>query len=176
MQARSSEGPWRPIEQVPNTPESSSTLRVDVFIPRRPFPRRLTHPSQAFSIRTVGERWCWMKQKRAALYVRVSSGEQHTEMQERALRDYVERRAWVLHKIYRDKCTGAAPSRPGLDHCDQPDEPVAEWLHGYCPRRDSHIPVLWRARSLLIPVPKALGRRAICRRWLRDRQGQTARV
>ena len=44
---------------------------------------------------------------RAALYVRVSSGEQHTEMQERALREYVQRRGWVQHKIYRDKCTGS---------------------------------------------------------------------
>ena len=56
-----------------------------------------------------------MKQKRAALYVRVSTGEQQTEMQERSLRDYVRRRAWVLHKIYRDKCTGATANRPGLD-------------------------------------------------------------
>ena len=46
-----------------------------------------------------------MKQKRAALYVRVSSGEQHTEAQERALREYIQRRAWVLQKIYHDKCT-----------------------------------------------------------------------
>ena len=33
-----------------------------------------------------------MKQTRAALYVRVSSGEQHTETQKRALREYVQRR------------------------------------------------------------------------------------
>src|SRR5882724_13534955 len=32
------------------------------------------------------------KQKRAALYVRVSTGEQHTQAQERALREYVQRR------------------------------------------------------------------------------------
>ena len=56
-----------------------------------------------------------MKQRHAALYVRVSGGEQHTEMQERALREYAERRAWVVHKTYRDRCTGATASRPGLD-------------------------------------------------------------
>ena len=56
-----------------------------------------------------------MKQRHAALYVRVSGSEQHTEMQERALREYAERRAWVVHKIYRDRCTGATASRPGLD-------------------------------------------------------------
>jgi len=56
-----------------------------------------------------------MKQKRAALYVRVSSGEQHTEMQERALREYIQRRGWSQHKIYRDIITGAAARRPGLD-------------------------------------------------------------
>ncbi len=50
-----------------------------------------------------GEGWFEMKKKRAALYVRVSSGEQHTETQERALREYVQRRGWLLHKIYRDK-------------------------------------------------------------------------
>ena len=50
-----------------------------------------------------------MKQKRAALYVRVSSGEQHTEMQERALREYVQRRGWLPHKIYRDKSTREQP-------------------------------------------------------------------
>jgi DNA invertase Pin-like site-specific DNA recombinase len=82
-----------------------------------------------------------MKQKRAALYVRVSSGEQHTEMQERALREYVQRRAWVLHKIYRDKCTGATASRPGLEE-----------LLKDCRRRSIDVAVVWKfdrfARSL----------------------------
>ena len=82
-----------------------------------------------------------MKQKRAALYVRVSSGEQHTEMQERALREYVQRRAWVLHKIYRDKCTGATASRPGLEE-----------LLKDCRHRSIDVVVVWKfdrfARSL----------------------------
>jgi len=82
-----------------------------------------------------------MKQKRAALYVRVSSGEQHTEMQERALREYVQRRGWLQHKIYRDKCTGATASRPGLDE-----------LLKDCRHRSIDVVVVWKfdrfARSL----------------------------
>jgi DNA invertase Pin-like site-specific DNA recombinase len=82
-----------------------------------------------------------MKQKRAALYVRVSSGEQHTEAQERALREYVRRRGWSQHKIYRDKCTGASATRPGLDE-----------LFKDCRRRSVDVVVVWKfdrfARSL----------------------------
>ena len=82
-----------------------------------------------------------MKQKRAALYVRVSSGEQHTEAQERALREYVQRRGWVPHKIYRDKITGATARRPGLDE-----------LLKDCRRRAIDVVAVWKfdrfARSL----------------------------
>ena len=60
-------------------------------------------------------------------------GEQHTEMQERALREYVQRRRWLLHNIYRDKCTGAATSRPGLD----------ELLKDYR-RRSIDVVVVWK--------------------------------
>ncbi len=83
-----------------------------------------------------------MKQKRAALYVRVSSGEQHTEAQERALREYVQRRGWLPHKIYRDKgISGATASRPGLDE-----------LLNDCRRRSIDVVIVWKfdrfARSL----------------------------
>jgi DNA invertase Pin-like site-specific DNA recombinase len=81
-----------------------------------------------------------MKQKRS-LYVRVSSGEQHTEAQERALREYVQRRGWLQHKIYRDKRTGTTVSRPGLDE-----------LLKDCRRRAIDVIVVWKfdrfARSL----------------------------
>jgi DNA invertase Pin-like site-specific DNA recombinase len=82
-----------------------------------------------------------MKQKGAALYVRVSSGEQHNEAQERALREYVERRGWTTHNVYRDKCTGATANRPGLDE-----------LLKDCRRRAFDVVVIWKfdrfARSL----------------------------
>jgi DNA invertase Pin-like site-specific DNA recombinase len=83
-----------------------------------------------------------MKQKRAALYVRVSSGEQHTEAQERALLEYAQRRGWSQHKIYRDKgISGSTSSRPGLDE-----------LLKDCRRRAIDVVVVWKfdrfARSL----------------------------
>lgn len=74
-----------------------------------------------------------MKQKRAGLYVRVSTGEQHTEAQERALREYVQRRGWLSQKIYRDKITGATASRPGLDE-----------LLNDCRRRSIDVVVVWK--------------------------------
>jgi DNA invertase Pin-like site-specific DNA recombinase len=68
-------------------------------------------------------------------------GEQHTEAQERALREYVQRRGWVPHTIYRDKCTGSTGSRPGLDE-----------LLKDCRRRAIDVVVVWKfdrfARSL----------------------------
>jgi DNA invertase Pin-like site-specific DNA recombinase len=54
-----------------------------------------------------------MKTKRAALYVRVSTNEQNTGAQERALREYVQRRGWKLQKIYRDQgLSGTSSKRP----------------------------------------------------------------
>lgn len=51
-----------------------------------------------------------MKPKRAAAYVRVSSLDQNTEAQETTLREYVQRRCWTLHKIYRDE--GVSGTKP----------------------------------------------------------------
>jgi DNA invertase Pin-like site-specific DNA recombinase len=57
-----------------------------------------------------------VKTKRVALYVRVSSGEQNTGAQERALREYVQRRGWKLQQVYRDQgVSGASSSRPALN-------------------------------------------------------------
>jgi len=54
-----------------------------------------------------------VKAKRAAIYVRVSSGEQNTGAQERASREYVQRRGWKLQQIYRDQgVSGANSNRP----------------------------------------------------------------
>ena len=52
-----------------------------------------------------------MKAKRAAIYVRVSSGEQNTEPQERSLRAYVQRRGWKVQKVYRDQGVSGATSK-----------------------------------------------------------------
>jgi DNA invertase Pin-like site-specific DNA recombinase len=83
-----------------------------------------------------------MKAKRAALYVRVSSEEQNTAAQERALREYVERRGWKLQQIYRDQgVSGAKSNRPALNE-----------LLKACRRGSVDVVVVWKfdrfARSL----------------------------
>ena len=83
-----------------------------------------------------------MKKKRAALYMRVSSGEQNTEAQERALREYVQRRDWMIHRVYRDQgLSGANSNRPALN----------EMLKD-CRRGSLDVVVVWKfdrfARSL----------------------------
>ncbi len=83
-----------------------------------------------------------MKTKRAALYVRVSSGEQNTGAQERALREYVQRRGWKLQHIYRDQgVSGASSNRPALNE-----------LMKACRQRSIDVLVVWKfdrfARSL----------------------------
>jgi len=50
--------------------------------------------------------------KRAGLYVRVSTGEQSTQAQERMLREYVKRRGWQVYKIYRDLGVSGASAHP----------------------------------------------------------------
>jgi DNA invertase Pin-like site-specific DNA recombinase len=57
-----------------------------------------------------------MKMKRVALYVRLSTNEQDTGAQERALREYVKRRGWKVQKIYRDQgISGSNSNRPALN-------------------------------------------------------------
>src|SRR5579864_7680876 len=56
-----------------------------------------------------------MKEKSAAIYVRVSTNEQDTEMQEAELREYCDKRGWS-YVLYRDKGeSGAKDSRPALN-------------------------------------------------------------
>ena len=80
--------------------------------------------------------------RRAALYVRVSTGEQNSEPQERALREYVQRRGWKVQKIYRDHgISGASSKRPALNE-----------LLKECRRGSVDVLVVWKfdrfARSL----------------------------
>jgi len=56
-----------------------------------------------------------MKAKRAAIYVRVSTAEQETDLQETELREYCDNRGWSC-TIYRDKGqSGAKNDRPALN-------------------------------------------------------------
>lgn len=79
--------------------------------------------------------------KRAAAYVRVSSGDQSTGAQERAIRDYIARRGWTFQKVYRDEISGSTNRRPGLDQ-----------MMKDCRRGSIDVVVVWKfdrfARSL----------------------------
>jgi DNA invertase Pin-like site-specific DNA recombinase len=55
------------------------------------------------------------KVKHVFLYCRVSTNLQDTAAQEAELREYAERRGWVVKQVYRDKASGATRSRPELD-------------------------------------------------------------
>jgi DNA invertase Pin-like site-specific DNA recombinase len=83
-----------------------------------------------------------MNVKRAAIYTRVSTVDQHPEMQQEELVEYVKRRNWTLYKIYSDKgISGTVERRPGLDG-----------LLDDCRRRQVDVVVVWKfdrfARSL----------------------------
>ena len=52
---------------------------------------------------------------KAAIYARVSTTDQHNEIQVRELTEYIERRGWNLTAVYQDKMSGAKARRPGLD-------------------------------------------------------------
>lgn len=56
------------------------------------------------------------QQKRAAIYVRVSTAEQETDLQEAELKEYCERRGWAF-VLYSDKGqSGAKQDRPALNN------------------------------------------------------------
>jgi DNA invertase Pin-like site-specific DNA recombinase len=83
-----------------------------------------------------------VKTKRAAVYIRVSCAEQNGGAQERALREYVQRRGWKLQQIYRDQgVSGASSNRPALNE-----------LLKACRRGSVDVVVVWKfdrfARSL----------------------------
>ena len=53
--------------------------------------------------------------KRAALYLRVSTVDQHPETQVHDLRQLARQRGYEIVREYVDKVTGTKPKRPGLD-------------------------------------------------------------
>src|SRR5262245_59282872 len=52
---------------------------------------------------------------RAAIYARVSTGDQNNAIQIRELTEYVERRGRALAAVYQDQMSGGKANRPGLD-------------------------------------------------------------
>lgn len=54
--------------------------------------------------------------KRAALYVRCSTGHQDTQLQRDDLTEFCRRRGWQVYKVFEDKgISGSTDSRPALD-------------------------------------------------------------
>jgi DNA invertase Pin-like site-specific DNA recombinase len=51
--------------------------------------------------------------KRAAIYLRVSTVEQHTSTQEQELRQAADRAGWEVVKVYRDNGISGAKGRDG---------------------------------------------------------------
>src|SRR6476661_6618491 len=81
---------------------------------------------------------------RCACYVRVSTAsksrqgdttsfDQNPEVQERPLRELIEKRGWELYRVYSDRASGAKESRPGLDA-----------LMADARRGAFHVVVVWR--------------------------------
>jgi DNA invertase Pin-like site-specific DNA recombinase len=74
--------------------------------------------------------------KRAAIYVRVSTAEQETDLQEHELREYCERRGWS-YVVYRDRGqSGTKNDRPALttmmnDLRRRKVDVVVVWALGY---------------------------------------------
>ena len=53
--------------------------------------------------------------KRTALYLRVSTLDQHPETQLYDLRQMADQRGWQIVEEYMDRVSGAKARRPGLD-------------------------------------------------------------
>jgi putative DNA-invertase from lambdoid prophage Rac len=56
-----------------------------------------------------------LKSMKVAIYARVSTNDQHNEIQIKELTEYVQRRGWELAGVYQDTMSGARAQRPGLD-------------------------------------------------------------
>jgi DNA invertase Pin-like site-specific DNA recombinase len=56
-----------------------------------------------------------MKPRRCALYIRISTGDQNTDLQQNELREYAVFRKWEIVETYSDTMSGAKDKRPALD-------------------------------------------------------------
>ncbi|HZQ17452.1 MAG TPA: recombinase family protein [Terriglobales bacterium] len=83
-----------------------------------------------------------MTKKKIGIYTRVSTMEQHPEIQKRELLEFIARRGWTDYKLYCDKgISGATEKRPQLNA-----------LLDDCRRRRIDVVIVWKfdrfARSL----------------------------
>ena len=93
-----------------------------------------------------------MKTKRAAIYVRVSTTEQDTSLQETELREYVESRGWSC-VIYRDQGQSGAKN----------DRPALTALLNDLRRRRADVVVVWALDRLARPLKHLLTIAEECR-------------
>ena len=85
-----------------------------------------------------------MKDKRVALYVRVSTGEQNLDLQLTELTDYATFRKWAIVEAYSDKMSGVKDRRPALDRLMADArrgrfDAVAVWRFDRFARSTSHL-------------------------------------
>ena len=57
----------------------------------------------------------YMQPKRVAIYARVSTDDQHVDLQIAELTTYVKQRGYSLYQMYEDTISGTTRSRPNLD-------------------------------------------------------------
>jgi DNA invertase Pin-like site-specific DNA recombinase len=55
------------------------------------------------------------KGARAAVYIRISTGDQNPDLQRLELPEYCERRGWEVIETFEDRMTGSKDKRPALD-------------------------------------------------------------
>lgn len=77
-------------------------------------------------------------QKRVGLYLRVSTDEQSTDLQQRELTEYCKRRGWGIAKIYEDKASGTSAKNRKM---------LAELMTD-CQRRNIDLVLVWKLDRL----------------------------
>jgi DNA invertase Pin-like site-specific DNA recombinase len=102
------------------------------------------------------EACCWEKRmsgaKRAAIYVRVSTVEQETDLQEHELQEYCERRGWSF-VVYRDRGQSGAKN----------DRPALTAMMNDLRRRKIDVVVVWALDRLARSLKQLLGIAEECR-------------
>ena len=78
--------------------------------------------------------------KRAAIYLRVSTVDQHTSNQEAELRAAAERAGWAVAKVYKDHGISGAKGRD--------KRPAFDALHRDAAKRQFHVVMAWNVDRL----------------------------
>jgi DNA invertase Pin-like site-specific DNA recombinase len=84
------------------------------------------------------------KGARAAVYIRISTGDQNPDLQRQELPEYCERRGWRLVETYEDHMSGGKDRRPSLDRLmadarRRKFDVVAVWRFDRFARSTSHL-------------------------------------